>query len=203
MGSDSIASHATTSTAASNSTRNPVSTSSKAIESDPIEENTQYDFVLYTDGAYFKQKQLGGWGVAIFTVKHTALVSKPSHPPAKTLQTLSGCQLSHSSLEMELIAAIKALEWILMHHPKAYISLVTDAQILLEGLFVKYPNWQANQWRSNNNNPVAFAQLWQRFHQLAHLVDVHFFWTKGHFKNQGNQLADQLARQRILKISTE
>lgn len=144
------------------------------------------EFEIYTDGAYFKQHRLGGWGVAIYQ-------------NGDLLKTLKGVQLSQSSLEMELIAAIKALEWMQQNHPNQSTALFTDAQILLEGLFHKYPRWQAQNWHSNNGNPVAYAQLWQELYPLACECPVDFYWVKSHYQDAGNQLADRLARDTILQ----
>ncbi|MBO1926835.1 ribonuclease HI [Thiomicrorhabdus sp. 6S2-11] len=145
---------------------------------------------LYTDGAYFKQYHLGGWAVAIYDSEK------------KLIETLSGSQLSHSSLEMELTAAIKALEWLQQNHANTSVALYTDAQILLEGLLEKYPKWQKNNWRSSNGNPVVFSELWQEFHRISITQSIDFYWTKGHANDSKNQLADQLAREKILNTQT-
>ncbi|MBF6057007.1 ribonuclease HI [Thiomicrorhabdus heinhorstiae] len=142
---------------------------------------------LYTDGAYFKQHRLGGWGIAIYDHQ------------GQLLETLSGVQISESSLEMELIAAIKALQWVQQNHPNSSPTLYTDAQILLEGLFDKYPQWQESNWHSPNGNPVVFTELWQQLHQLTENLNPDIYWIKGHTNSHQNQLADQLARQSILK----
>lgn len=150
------------------------------------EPQSEYEFQLYSDGAYFKQCQLGGWGLAIY------------NKTGQLIDSLSGVQISHSSLEMELIAAIKALQWQLQQHPDSPIALFTDAQILLEGLFDKYPKWQENNWHSANGNPVVYAELWQQLYSLTQSAPVDFYWIKGHTANKQNQLADQLARETIL-----
>lgn len=149
-----------------------------------------YALEIYTDGAYFKQRQLGGWGVAIYNDRQ------------QLIDTLSGVQLSHSSLEMELIAAIRALQWQQDTYPSASLSVYTDAKILLEGLFEKYPIWQKNDWHSAKQTPVVFAQLWQQLYKLAQKAKVDFYWIKGHHNNPKNQLADQLAREKILTIQS-
>jgi len=147
----------------------------------------QSNFEIYTDGAYFKQHHLGGWGVAVYEKE-------------KLVKTLNGVKMSQSSLEMELIAAINALRWFQKNHPKQAVKLFTDAQILLEGLFDKYTLWERNNWQSKNGNDVAYAELWQKLHELSFHRPVNFYWVKAHFKNSGNQLADQLARESILKF---
>ncbi len=144
------------------------------------------EFEVYTDGAYFKQHKLGGWGVAIYQNE-------------KLVKTLNGVQMSQSSLEMELIAAISALTWFQKHHPKKTVGLFTDAQILLEGLFTKYAIWEKNNWKSKNGSKVGYQQLWQKLYELSFHRPVNFYWVKAHFENPGNQLADQLSREIILQ----
>lgn len=149
------------------------------------------EFEIYTDGAYFKQRRLGGWGVVIYQQD-------------KLVKTLNGAQRSQSSLEMELIAAIEAINWFYQNNPKALknphqpIALFTDAQILLEGLFCKYPSWQSRQWKTKSGKPVAFSHLWHALHALVINRPVTFYWVKAHSQNPKNQLADQLARKLIL-----
>lgn len=151
----------------------------------------QNRFILYTDGAYFKQYRLGGWGLAIYNHQ------------SQLIDSLYGTQLSSSSLEMELIAAIRGLTWLQNQPINIHASLYTDAQILLQGLFEKYPIWQKNNWINCNGNPVVFAKLWQQLHALAISLNVDFYWVKGHKQYPdppGNHLADRLARESILKI---
>lgn len=146
---------------------------------------SDYNLQLYSDGAYFKQHHLGGWGVAIY--QNDSLFA-----------TLNGVQISRSSLEMELIAAIQALQWVQTNQSNKSIALYTDAQILLEGIFDKYPNWLANNWQSTKGNPVAYAKLWQQLYFLTNSLNVDFFWIKGHANHPQNELVDQLARNTIL-----
>ncbi|BBP46083.1 ribonuclease HI [Thiosulfatimonas sediminis] len=145
---------------------------------------------VFSDGAYFKQYHLGGWGVAIYQNE-------------RLVKTLKGIQTSHSSLEMELVAAIQALTWLQRHYPKHTIALYTDAQILLEGLFSKYANWQTQHWKSRNGNPVAYATHWQQLYQLVAAQSVDIFWIKAHAKHPQNELVDHLARAQILQAQDD
>lgn len=140
---------------------------------------------IYTDGAYFKQHHLGGWGVAVY--ENETLI-----------KTLNGVQLSQSSLEMELVAAIKAIEWAQDTYPQHALAVFTDAKILLEGLLIKYPRWQQNHWKSKNGNPVAYSELWQQLYPKVFDRPVTFYWVKSHFRNPKNLHADALARTSIL-----
>lgn len=136
---------------------------------------------IYTDGTYFQQQNLGGWGFVCFQAQ-------------RQIDHAHGQQLSRSSLEMEIYAVIKALEWQQHHYPDRPCQLYTDSKIVLEGLFYKYSCWQSHDWRQPNGKPVAFSKLWQSLYQHAIGLPVEFYWVKAHGDNFGNQFADQLAR---------
>lgn len=108
------------------------------------------EFEIYTDGAYFKQHKLGGWGVAIYQNE-------------KLVKTLNGAQMSKSSLEMELIAAINALTWFQEHHPEKPVDLFTDSQILLEGLFTKYAIWEKTTGKAKTVMKLAISIFGKNF----------------------------------------
>ncbi|MBN2647264.1 MAG: ribonuclease HI [Thiotrichales bacterium] len=145
---------------------------------------------LFTDGAYFAQHHLGGWGVAIYDQNQ------------QLIHQLNGVEAADSSLQMELKAVIQALEWCQNRPKNTQIALYTDAKIVLEGLFEKVPIWHKNHWHGANGNSVVFAELWQKLFDLANQPNITFYWIKGHRRHPQNQLADQLARQTILNLKS-
>lgn len=151
---------------------------------------------IYTDGAYFKNHNIGGWGYVIYCNE-------------QTIGQDSGVKKPAGSLEMEMTAAIQAIKSIpkvackLSTHahqrPQTQITLHTDSRIILEGLFEKYPIWERNQWVVKSGKTVVCKALWQELHHLTHEYAVQWKWVKGHVGIEGNELSDQLARKAVLQ----
>lgn len=154
----------------------------------------QNHFKIYTDGGYFEKQDLGGWGFVVF---HND----------QELYRDSGWKKQTSSLEMELLAAQKALQALQAFQEiqnqnslKSInpITLFTDSKILIEGLTLKYPIWCQNEWRVKSGKTVIYKPLWQALDALSKQLSVELCWVKGHNGNHGNSVADALAREAIL-----
>ncbi|WP_158660976.1 ribonuclease H [Thiomicrorhabdus sp. Milos-T2] len=155
---------------------------------------------IYTDGGYFEKIDIGGWGLVIFEND-------------KEVYRDSGWQRQTSSLEMELTAARNALEYLKsqnsMYSNQSEMTqhscldscntLYTDSKIIIEGLTEKYSVWCQNQWRVKSGKTVVYKELWQALSSLTTSLDIHWQWVKGHNGNQGNTIADQLAREAVLQ----
>ena len=153
--------------------------------SNPIQIN------IYTDGGYFEQLDVGGWGTVIYKED-------------QELTRLSDWQKKTSSLEMELKAAVKALEAFADYLkqealPHFQITLYTDSRIIIEGLAHKIHLWQENAWVHKSGNQVKYQSLWLSLKELSQLFKVDLKWVKGHSGNLGNTIADQLAREAVVE----
>lgn len=133
--------------------------------------------VIYTDGACRGNPGPGGWG-AVITGRN-----------GKTKE-LSGGELQTTNNRMELLAAIKALEWLKAPRP---ITLYTDSMYLKNGVTQWLKGWKANGWKGSNRKPVKNRDLWERLDALAAHHEVAWEWVKGHAGNAGNERADALA----------
>ena len=143
---------------------------------------------IYTDGGYFEKLDIGGWGSVIFQQD-------------KEIQRVSDWQKQTSSLEMELKAAVSALD--ILHNnieptPSCQVTLYTDSRILIEGLTQKIHLWRQNHWVHKSGNPVKYRSLWEKLEQLTHQYQVVWQWVKGHNGNEGNTIADGLAREAVM-----
>lgn len=138
---------------------------------------------IYTDGACSGNPGPGGWG---------ALLQKPD----KT-KKMKGGAAETTNNRMELMAAIKALE-VLADAPRK-VQLYTDSTYVRDGLTQWLPNWKANGWKTANKKPVKNMDLWQRLDAANQRHDVEWHWVKGHAGNEGNEVADELARQGMAK----
>ncbi len=146
---------------------------------------------IYSDGGYFEKQDVGGWGAVIFKQE-------------QELQRLSGWQKKSSSLEMELKAALNALQQLNNHNRLSaptyliyQITLFTDSRVLIEGLSQKIKHWRKNNWIHKSGNPIKYQSLWEALDTLTQQYQVSLKWVKGHNGNYGNTLADQLAREAV------
>lgn len=146
-------------------------------------------FHIYTDGGYLEKHDLGGWGVVIFENDNE-------------VYRASGWQKNTSSLEMEMVAANKALEQLDKFsscHSSHCKTLYTDSRIIIEGLTKKYSTWCKNNWRVKSGKSVVYKELWQALSRQTEQQKIQWQWVKGHSGNLGNTIADNLAREAITK----
>ncbi|HHS99935.1 MAG TPA: ribonuclease HI [Thiomicrospira sp.] len=148
---------------------------------------------IYTDGGYFEKMDIGGWGLVIY--KNDVELYRDS-----------GWQKQTSSLEMELVAAQKALEHVQQYSSQTVFpienickTLYTDSRIVIEGLTQKYTTWCQNHWKVKSGKTVVYKELWQALSNLTEQQKVEWKWVKGHNGNLGNTIADQLARDAVTK----
>lgn len=143
------------------------------------------DLVIYTDGACSGNPGPGGWGVLMqFGNKE---------------KTLNGGELETTNNRMELMAAIKALEAINPEF-KGTITLWTDSTYVLKGITEWIHGWKKRSWKKSDNKPVINKDLWQRLDILNAEKNINWKWVKGHAGVEGNERADELARQGISEL---
>ena len=135
------------------------------------------EVVIYTDGACSGNPGPGGWGAVLRW--------------NGTEKELHGGDPQTTNNRMELMAAIQALEG--LSRP-ATVQLYTDSKYLLDGITKWIDGWQRNGWRTSAKQPVKNEDLWRRLVQAMDGHEVSWLWVKGHAGEEGNELADALAR---------
>ncbi len=143
------------------------------------------DLVIYTDGACSGNPGPGGWGVLMqFGNKE---------------KTLNGGEPETTNNRMELMAAIKALEAVKPEF-RGTITLWTDSTYVLKGITEWIHGWKKRGWKKSDKKPVINKDLWQRLDVLNAEKDINWKWVKGHAGVEGNERADELARQGIPEL---
>jgi hypothetical protein len=61
--------------------------------------------------------------------------------------------------------------------------------------------WKKNGWRTADRKPVKNSELWQELDEEVAKHRIEWRWVKGHSGNKYNDIADELARHGIAKIS--
>ncbi len=138
---------------------------------------------IYTDGACSGNPGAGGWGAVLFY--------------KNTMKEISGFNPETTNNQMELTAAIKALE---MLKEPCEVDLYSDSAYLVNAFLEDWiTKWQLNGFKSANKKPVQNAELWKSIIDLANLHKINFIKVKGHADNKYNNRCDELATGEIAK----
>lgn len=130
---------------------------------------------IYTDGSCYRNPG-GASGCA-------AIVCYPDHLGREDEQVVDFSCAESSNNRMELLACIRALQWIRDNAPW---PSVTRVQVITDSCYVKdnilrAPEWKKNDWRNQHGEPRENWNLWKHFlsaHQKAG-IKVTFEWTAG------------------------
>lgn len=140
--------------------------------------------VIYTDGACKGNPGPGGWGVVLRS--------------GAQLKELSGGEVNTTNNRMEMMAVIQALQ--ALKRPCA-VTLYLDSEYVRKGITEWLVGWKARGWKTAAKQPVKNADLWQQLDVLVatggHQID--WRWVKGHAGDPGNERADGLANEGVLK----
>lgn len=146
---------------------------------------------IFTDGACSNNPGPGGWAIVVN--------KKEEH------EVYSGGENETTNNKMELLAAYKALCYILKYNvPRA--SIISDSAYVVNAIQKKWlESWSANNWSTSKGEPVKNAELWKGIEKALNAVtkrglDVQFVKVKGHSGNMFNELADEHARMEVEKI---
>ena len=134
--------------------------------------------VLYTDGACSGNPGPGGWGVLIRR--------------GAAEETRCGGAAETTNNRMELQAAIEALQEV---PPGGAATVHTDSSYVKDGITRWIAGWKAGGWLTAARKPVKNRDLWQELDDLRNGRRIAWRWVKGHAGNEGNESADELARQ--------
>jgi len=111
-------------------------------------------------------------------------------------KTLKGGETETTNNRMEMMAAIKALEAIKPGY-KGTVILWTDSTYVLKGITEWIHGWKKRGWKKSDKKPVINKDLWQQLDALNSERDITWKWVKGHAGIEGNERADELAREGI------
>ncbi len=143
---------------------------------------------VYTDGSFDKMSGQGGW--AFVVMENGAKIHE-----------VCGRQIGTSSNGFEVLAAVKAIEWIETAAAGTEVVLWTDSFHVMDGCHRWRRIWRTNGWKRIVSNAharrrkIPDADLWRQldalFERNSH---VQLKWCKGHAETLGNRRADMLAR---------
>lgn len=135
---------------------------------------------IFTDGACRGNPGPGGWGVLLRY--------------GKIEKSLHGGEKETTNNRMELVAAIKALEFL---KKPCEIVLTTDSEYVRRGITEWIDRWKSRNWKTANRQPVKNVDLWMKLNQLSDCHEIEWRWVKGHSGHRENDMVDNLANQGI------
>jgi ribonuclease HI len=135
---------------------------------------------IWTDGACSGNPGPGGWGALI---KYN-----------NSVKELSGPEKNTTNNRMEMVAVIKALQFI---STQSDINLFTDSKYVKDGITKWIHGWKKNNWQNSQKKEVKNKDLWVELDILSQKHNIKWIWVKGHSGNTENEIADKLATEAI------
>ena len=133
---------------------------------------------VYTDGSCLGNPGNGGWAFVIIN--------------EKDISYRAGFERNTTNNQMELMAAIKAIEFLDKYND---INLNTDSNYVRQGITNWILNWKGNNWKTSTKKAVKNRELWERLDKLNLSKNIIWSWVKAHNVDAFNNQVDQLARQ--------
>lgn len=133
---------------------------------------------VYTDGSCLGNPGNGGWAFVIIN--------------EKDISYRAGFERNTTNNQMELVAAIKAIEFLDKYND---INLNTDSNYVRQGITNWILNWKRNNWKTSTKKAVKNRELWERLDKLNLSKNIIWSWVKAHNVDEFNNQVDQLARQ--------
>jgi len=138
---------------------------------------------IFTDGACRHNPGPGGWGAILKSKSAT--------------KELYGGEIDTTNNQMELLAAIKALQS--LKRP-CRVNLYTDSNYVKQGITEWIVKWKSNGFRNTKKKPVLNSDLWKQLDALNSMHRVKWYWIKGHSGHPENERADALANKGVDEI---
>jgi ribonuclease HI len=114
-------------------------------------------------------------------------------------KTLKGGDPNTTNNRMEMMAAIKAIEAVNETYT-GEIILWTDSTYVMKGITEWVHGWKKKNWIKSDKKPVVNTDLWKVLDKLNSQKNIQWNWVKGHAGVEGNERADELARQGLEEI---
>lgn len=155
---------------------------------------------IYTDGACSGNPGAGGWAALLLISKNKDLFLSDNKDIKVKKILLKGGQKHTTNNRMELIAVIKALDFIVKNFSEYQhnIQLYSDSSYVINSINNNWLfNWVKNGWQTSRGIEVANKDLWEELLVLDEFDNVlsttTFIKVKGHSGDTYNEYVDKIA----------
>ncbi len=139
------------------------------------------EVTIYTDGACSGNPGPGGWGAILMYNENS--------------KEISGAQNNTTNNIMEITAVLEALKLL---KEECNVKVYSDSAYVVNAFNQGWiNNWQKNNWKTANKEPVKNRELWEELYELTNRHKVEFIKVKGHSDNEYNNRCDFLATSAI------
>ena len=139
---------------------------------------------IYTDGACSGNPGPGGWGAILMY--------------GDNKKEIFGAQKDTTNNIMEITAVLEALK---MLKEECEVKIFSDSAYVVNAFNQGWIyNWQKNNWKTANKEPVKNRELWEELYSLTKKHKVEFIKVKGHSDNEYNNRCDLLATSAIKNL---
>jgi len=157
--------------------------------------------MIYTDGAAKGNPGRGGWGAVVMKYEPIPCDDGPEvlyggvcQPPrCEVIKEIGGRSKRATNNQMELSAAIQALEYIKKEKIILPIEIYSDSKYVIFGITKWIDNWLKNNWRNAAKKPVLNRGLWEELHALVSELKPALYYVEGHTGDMYNERADEIA----------
>jgi len=145
---------------------------------------------IYCDGACSGNPGAGGRGVVIMNDEETKVIKCITHQELSTTNNIQ-----------ELKALITGFAYA-AGCPTKHITIYSDSAYAI-GVFTQWAkNWKLNNWTKSDNKPIKNLDLIIKGYEIfENLSNCEIVKVKGHGDNIGNELADALAANNMVKFN--
>jgi len=131
---------------------------------------------VWTDGSYRPGSDCGGWAAIL---EHCG-----------ERMEICGGERNTTNNRMELLAAIRAIQWIT---EPCEVVLHSDSRYVVDGATQWLGGWVRRGWQTSTGSPVKNDDLWRLLMSTMQPHDIRWEWVRGHNGHTENERADQLA----------
>lgn len=138
--------------------------------------------LVFTDGACSGNPGPGGWAAIVAT-------------PDGKVKELGGAQSETTNNQMEMLACIKALQFLKSTPGEVY--LYTDSTYVIRGITQWIWGWRKRGWKNAEGGEVSNRDLWEAL--FGSVMDrgtgnkIHWKYSRGHVGTPGNERCDEIA----------
>lgn len=139
---------------------------------------------IFTDGASRGNPGPGGWAFVVVS--------------GQSVKEGGGAERIATNNQMELMAALRALEYVFLQKISGEIIVHSDSSYMINGITKWVAGWKKRGWITSTKTPVENRELWEKLDAViatlaATNVLVRWQYVGGHIGVKGNERCDVIA----------